>query len=132
MSGSYRPRKCKNRISEGTTLILTLGDDRPRKRLGYRIPTQVFLGEYSGALNIAGTALIACIQDPGKKTKTSICIFINTNFSSRYCLTNYYFLPKNVFHKTNNLNCTPDLRNGEDTLIIRFVPSRFYTPTFFK
>ncbi|MBZ5877443.1 IS30 family transposase [Chromohalobacter israelensis] len=34
-------------------------NDRPRKRLGYRTPAQVFLGEYSGALNTAGAALIA-------------------------------------------------------------------------
>nr|WP_232710992.1 IS30 family transposase [Halomonas sp. 141] len=34
-------------------------NDRPRKRLGYRIPAQVFLGEYSGALDTAGVALIA-------------------------------------------------------------------------
>lgn len=33
-------------------------NDRPRKRLGYRTPAQVFLGEYSGALNTAGAALI--------------------------------------------------------------------------
>ncbi|WP_445009862.1 IS30 family transposase [Vreelandella stevensii] len=32
---------------------------RPRKRLGYRTPAQVFLGEYSGALDTAGAALIA-------------------------------------------------------------------------
>ncbi|MHA3025188.1 IS30 family transposase [Chromohalobacter israelensis] len=34
-------------------------NDRPRKRLGYRTPAQVFLGEYSGALNTAGAALVA-------------------------------------------------------------------------
>ncbi|MBR9879743.1 MAG: IS30 family transposase [Gammaproteobacteria bacterium] len=34
-------------------------NDRPRKRLGYRTPAQVFLGEYSGALHTAGAALIA-------------------------------------------------------------------------
>ncbi|MGP9645308.1 IS30 family transposase [Halomonas sp. AOP22-C1-8] len=34
-------------------------NDRPRKRLGYRTPAQVFLGEYSGALNTAGAALIS-------------------------------------------------------------------------
>lgn len=34
-------------------------NDRPRKRLGYRTPAQVFLGEYSGALTTAGAALIA-------------------------------------------------------------------------
>ncbi len=34
-------------------------NDRPRKRLDYRTPTQVFLVEYSGALNTAGAALIA-------------------------------------------------------------------------
>ena len=34
-------------------------NDRPRKRLGYRTPAQVFLGEYSGALNTAGAAFIA-------------------------------------------------------------------------
>lgn len=33
-------------------------NDRPRKRLGYRTPAQVFLGESSGALNTAGAALI--------------------------------------------------------------------------
>ncbi|WP_082021198.1 IS30 family transposase [Chromohalobacter japonicus] len=33
-------------------------NDRPRKRLGYRTPAQVFLGEYSGALDTAGAALI--------------------------------------------------------------------------
>jgi len=32
-------------------------NDRPRKRLGYRI--QVFLGEHSGALETAGAALIS-------------------------------------------------------------------------
>lgn len=32
-------------------------NNRPRKRLGYRTPAQVFLGEYSGALNTAGAAL---------------------------------------------------------------------------
>lgn len=34
-------------------------NERPRKRLGYRTPAQVFLGEYSGALHTAGAALIA-------------------------------------------------------------------------
>jgi len=34
-------------------------NDRPRKRLNYRTPVQVFLGEYSGALDTAGAALIA-------------------------------------------------------------------------
>jgi len=34
-------------------------NDRPRKRLGYRTPAQVFLGKYSGALDTAGAALIA-------------------------------------------------------------------------
>lgn len=34
-------------------------NDRPRKRLDYRTPAQVFLGEYSGALDTAGAALIA-------------------------------------------------------------------------
>ncbi len=34
-------------------------NDRPRKRLGYRTPAQVFLGEYSGGLDTAGAALIA-------------------------------------------------------------------------
>lgn len=34
-------------------------NDRPRKRLGYRTPAQMFLGEYSGALETAGAALIA-------------------------------------------------------------------------
>ncbi len=34
-------------------------NDRPRKRLGYRTPAQVFLGEYSGALDTAGAALIS-------------------------------------------------------------------------
>ena len=32
-------------------------NNRPRKRLGYRTPAQVFLGEYSGALETAGAAL---------------------------------------------------------------------------
>lgn len=34
-------------------------NNRPRKRLGYRTPAQVFLGEYSGALKTSGAALIA-------------------------------------------------------------------------
>ena len=34
-------------------------NDRPRKRLGYRTQAQVFLGEYSGALDTAGAALVA-------------------------------------------------------------------------
>ena len=34
-------------------------NNRPRKRLGYRTPAQVFLGEYSGALKTAGAALIS-------------------------------------------------------------------------
>nr|WP_273544546.1 IS30 family transposase [Halomonas profundi] len=34
-------------------------NDRPRKRLGYRTPALVFLGEYSGALETAGAALIS-------------------------------------------------------------------------
>jgi transposase, IS30 family len=34
-------------------------NDRPRKRLGYRTPAQVFLGEYSVALESAGAALNA-------------------------------------------------------------------------
>ena len=34
-------------------------NDSPRKRLGYRTPAQVFLGEYSGALETAGAALIS-------------------------------------------------------------------------
>lgn len=29
-------------------------NDRPRKRLGYRTPAQVFMGEYSGALDTSG------------------------------------------------------------------------------
>lgn len=29
-------------------------NDRPRKRLGYRTPAQMFLGEYPGALDTAG------------------------------------------------------------------------------
>jgi len=37
-------------------------NDRTPKRLGYRTPAQVFLGEYLGALNTAGAALIAWIQ----------------------------------------------------------------------
>ncbi|SFT61366.1 IS30 family transposase, partial [Halomonas saccharevitans] len=39
--------------------VLRKLNDRPRKRLGYRTPAQVFLGEYSGALDTAGAALIA-------------------------------------------------------------------------
>ncbi|WP_457851510.1 IS30 family transposase [Cobetia amphilecti] len=40
-------------------------NDRPRKRLGYRTPAQVFLGEYSGGLDTAGAALIAFeFRDP--------------------------------------------------------------------
>ena len=34
-------------------------NERPRKRLGYRTPAQVFLGEYSGGVDTAGAALIA-------------------------------------------------------------------------
>ena len=34
-------------------------NDRPRERLGYRTPAQVFLGEYSRGLDTAGAALIA-------------------------------------------------------------------------
>lgn len=34
-------------------------NDRPRKRLSYRTPVQVFLGEYLRALDSAGAALIA-------------------------------------------------------------------------
>lgn len=33
-------------------------NNRPRKRLGYRTPAEVFLGEYSGALKTSGAALI--------------------------------------------------------------------------
>ncbi|WP_355661575.1 IS30 family transposase [Halomonas salifodinae] len=33
-------------------------NERPRKRLGYRTPALVFLGEYSGALDTSGAALI--------------------------------------------------------------------------
>jgi len=33
-------------------------NNRPRKRLGYRTPAEVFWGEYSGALNTTGAALI--------------------------------------------------------------------------
>ena len=33
-------------------------NDRPRKRLGYRRPPQVFLEEYSGGLDTAGATLI--------------------------------------------------------------------------
>ena len=39
--------------------VVTKLNDRPRKRLGYRTPAQVFLGEYSGALETAGAALIS-------------------------------------------------------------------------
>ncbi|MBS3670005.1 IS30 family transposase [Vreelandella boliviensis] len=39
--------------------VVRMLNDRPRKRLGYRTPAQVFLGEYSGALDTAGAALIA-------------------------------------------------------------------------
>jgi len=34
-------------------------NDRPRKLLGYRTPAQIILGEYSGALDTAGAALVA-------------------------------------------------------------------------
>lgn len=34
-------------------------NDRPRKRLGYRTPAQVFLDKYSDVLNTGGTAFIA-------------------------------------------------------------------------
>ncbi len=34
--------------TEVRAIIVTL-NDRPRKRLGYRTPAKVFLGEYSGA-----------------------------------------------------------------------------------
>jgi IS30 family transposase len=34
-------------------------NDRPQKRLSYRTPVQVFLGEYSRVLNTAVAALIA-------------------------------------------------------------------------
>ena len=33
-------------------------NNRPRKRLGYRTPTEVFWGEYSGGLDTSGAALI--------------------------------------------------------------------------
>ncbi|MEQ5837764.1 IS30 family transposase [Marinobacter sp. NFXS9] len=33
-------------------------NNRPRKRLGYRTPAEVFWGEYSGALSISGAAVI--------------------------------------------------------------------------
>ncbi len=33
-------------------------NNRPRKRLGYRTPAEVFWGEYSGALPTSGAALI--------------------------------------------------------------------------
>jgi IS30 family transposase len=33
-------------------------NNRPRKRLGYRTPAEVFWGEYSGALETSGAALI--------------------------------------------------------------------------
>jgi len=32
-------------------------NNRPRKRLGYRTPTEVFWGEYSGGLDTSGAAL---------------------------------------------------------------------------
>ncbi len=38
--------------------VVTKLNDRPRKRLGYRTPAQVFLGEYSGVLETASAALI--------------------------------------------------------------------------
>ncbi|GAA3556235.1 hypothetical protein GCM10022265_03650 [Marinobacter xestospongiae] len=37
-------------------------NNRPRKRLGYRTPAEVFWGEYSGALGTSGTALAVCLQ----------------------------------------------------------------------
>ena len=33
-------------------------NNRPRKRLGYRTPAEVFWGEYSGALRTSGAAII--------------------------------------------------------------------------
>ena len=33
-------------------------NNRPRKRLGYRTPAEIFWGEYSGALKTSGAALI--------------------------------------------------------------------------
>lgn len=37
--------------------------NRPRKRLGYYTPAEIFWGEYSGALETGGAALITLIQD---------------------------------------------------------------------
>ena len=34
-------------------------NNRPRVRLGFRTPAEIFLGEYSGALETSGAALIA-------------------------------------------------------------------------
>ncbi|NAO98930.1 IS30 family transposase [Vreelandella titanicae] len=56
----YFPKGTDFRNVSDTELrrIVNKLNDRPRKRLGYRSPAQVFLGEYSGALETAGAALI--------------------------------------------------------------------------
>jgi hypothetical protein len=64
-----QPKQCFDTACQGTAFwqvtdaelrgVVRKLNDRPRKRLGYRTPAQMFLGEYSGALNTAGAALIA-------------------------------------------------------------------------
>ncbi|UTD53866.1 IS30 family transposase [Halomonas sp. MS1] len=48
----YFPKGTDFRNVSGTELrrVVNKLNDRPRRRLGYRTPPQVFLGEYSGAL----------------------------------------------------------------------------------
>ena len=55
----YFPKGTDFRSVSDTELrkVVNKLNDRPRKRLGYRTPAQVFLGEYSGALETAGAAL---------------------------------------------------------------------------
>ncbi len=67
-SRDHTPKPCFDTACKGTDFrqvtdtelrkVVRKLNDRSRKRLGYRTPAQVFLGEYSGALDTAGAALI--------------------------------------------------------------------------
>ncbi|GHC23642.1 Integrase core domain-containing protein [Aidingimonas halophila] len=48
---------CRQVSDSALRKVVAKLNNRPRKRLGYRTPAQVFLGEHSGALKTAGAAL---------------------------------------------------------------------------
>jgi len=58
----YYPKGIKALISKVSqrelSRVVEALNNRPRKRLGYRTPAEVFWGDYSGILKTSGAALI--------------------------------------------------------------------------